>query len=233
MFEYKLIVNINEMSHDMKSNKENKNSVKELITEPDFSGEKKYENITKPIKLFAQIIVTSNEVYVLEVEPGDRRFSIFTTAGNISNEECNFFGFGDFKSFWNQIMSEIEDFSLYLKNYPIDVNMANEAMNTPEKKALIKGTTDRFKLFVTALLNKDIAFFESLKESNFYVYSNLMSGFKKARVYQKDLLPAFIAVNPSEFNMSTYKLVNKMEIYEPKKFTRELLKKSGDPYFNL
>ena len=33
------------MSHDLKSNKENKNSVKELITEPEFAGEKKYENI--------------------------------------------------------------------------------------------------------------------------------------------------------------------------------------------
>lgn len=233
VFEYKLIVNINEMSHDMKSNKENKNSVKELITESEFAGEKKYENITEPIQLFAQIIITSNEVYVLEVEPDDRRYTIFTTGGNISSEECNFFGFGNFKSFWNQIKSEIQDFALYLKNYPIDVNMVNKPMNTPEKRALIKGTNDRFKLFVTALLNKDLAFFDLLRESNFYVYANLMSAFKKNRVYQKDLLPAFITINPTEFNMSAYALINKMEIYEPTKFARESMQKSGDNYFNL
>ena len=233
VFENKLFININEMSHDLKSNKENKNSVKEFITESEFAGEKKYENISKPIKLFAQIIITSNEVYVLEVEPEDRRFTIFTTAGNISNEECNFFGFGDFKSFWNQVMSEIQDFALYLKNYPIDVNMANKPMDTAEKRALIKGTNDRFKLYITALLNKDITFFESLKETNSTLYSNLMSSLKKGRVYQRDLLPTFVAVNPGEFNMSPYKLLEKLEIYEPSKFSRDLRKKSGDWYFEL
>lgn len=233
VFENKLFININEMSHDLKSNKENKNSVKELITEPEFAGEKKYENISKPIKLFAQIIITSNEVYVLEVEPEDRRFTIFTTAGNISNEECNFFGFGDFKSFWNQVMSEIQDFALYLKNYPIDLNMANKPMDTAEKRALIKGTNDRFKLFISNLLNKNFDVFEAVKVTDPITHSNLITGLKKGRIYQKDLLPTFIAMNPSEFNMSTYGLLDKLEIYEPTKFSRDLRKKSGDWYFEL
>ena len=40
-------------------------------------------------------------------------------------------------------------------------------------------------------------------------------------------------MNPSEFNMSTYGLLDKLEIYEPTKFSRDLRKKSGDWYFEL
>lgn len=233
VFENKLFININEMSHDIKSNKENKNSLKELVTDSEFAGEKKYENISKPIKLTAQILITSNEAYILEIEPEDRRYTVLSTAGNISSEECNFFGFGDFKVFKKQLESELPDFALYLKNYPIDTNLANQALNTPEKKALIKGTNDRFKLFINALLTQDIEYLEPLKAEDSIMYANIVSGFKKGRIYQRDMLPAFIAVNPGDFTMSTQALLDKLEIYEPTKFSRELRKKSSEYYFNL
>lgn len=233
VFENKLFININEMSHDIKSNKENKNSLKELVTDSEFAGEKKYENISKPIKLAAQILITSNEAYILEIEPEDRRYTVLSTAGNISSDECNFFGFGDFKVFKKQIESELMDFAIYLKNYPLDTKLANKALNTPEKKALIKGTNDRFKLFVNILLNKDISSLEALKANDSLVYSNIISGFKKNRVYQKDIFPAYSILNPNDLNMSTQSLLDKLEIYEPNKFSRELRKKSGDLYFNL
>lgn len=233
IFENKLFVNFNEMSHDIKSNKENKNSLKELVSDDKFAGEKKYENISKHISLFAAILITSNEVYILEVEAEDRRFTIFSTAGNISSDDCNFFGLGDFRVFKKQIQSELRDFALYLKNYPIDVKLANKALNTPEKKALIKGTNDRFKLFINVLLNKDTESLESLKISDSIRYANIISGFKKGRIYQRDILSAYIALNPSDFNISTQALLDKLEIYEPTKFSRELRGKSGDWYFNL
>ncbi len=233
VFENKLFININEMSHDIKSNKENKNSLKELVTDSEFAGEKKYENISKPIKLTAQILITSNEAYILEIEPEDRRYTVLSTAGNISSEECNFFGFGDFKIFKKQLESELPDLALYLKNYPIDTNLANKALNTPEKKALVKGTNDRFKLFINALLTQDIEYLEPLKAKDSIIYANIISGFKKGRIYQRDMLPAFIAVNPGDFTMSTQALLDKLEIYEPTKFSRELRKKSNEYYFNL
>lgn len=46
VFEFKLFININEMSHDIKSNKENKNSLKELVTDPEFAGEKRNMKIS-------------------------------------------------------------------------------------------------------------------------------------------------------------------------------------------
>ena len=82
---------------------------------------------SKHISLFAAILITSNEVYILEVEAEDRRFTIFSTAGNISSDDCNFFGFSDFRVFKKQIQSELRDFALFLKNYPIDVKLANKA----------------------------------------------------------------------------------------------------------
>ncbi len=233
VFEFKLFININEMSHDIKSNKENKNSLKELVTDSEFAGEKKYENISKPIKLGAQILITSNEAYILEIEPEDRRYTVLSTAGNISHDDCKFFGFHDFKVFKKQLESELPDFALYLKNYPIDKNLANKALNTPEKKALIKGTNDRFKLFLTALLTKDIEYLEPLKAKNPSIYANIISSYKKGRIYQSDMLPAYSAMNPSDFAMSTQALIDKLEIYEPTKFSRELRKKSSDYYFNL
>lgn len=233
VFENKLFININEMSHDIKSNKENKNSLKELVTDSEFAGEKKYENISKPIKLTAQILITSNEAYILEIEPEDRRYTVLSTSGNISSEECDFFGFGDFKIFKKQLESELLDFALYLKNYPIDTNLANKALNTPEKKALVKGTNDRFKLFINALLTKDVEYLEPLKVTEHTTYANIVSGFKKGRIYQRDILPTYLALNPNDFNISTQALLDKLEIYEPTKFSRELRKKSGDWYFNL
>ncbi|PHO09608.1 hypothetical protein CPG37_08900 [Malaciobacter canalis] len=233
VFENRLFININEMSHDIKSNKENKNSLKELITDSEFAGEKKYENISKPIKLNAQILITSNEVYILEIELKDRRFTVLSTAGNISNEKYNFFGFGDFKVFKKQLESELRDFALYLKNYPINVNLANKVLDTPEKMALVKGTNDRFKLFINALLTKDTEYLETLKAIEPTTYANILLGFKKNRIYQKDILPAYIGLNPSDFNISTQALLDKLEIYEPTKFSREFRKKSGDFYFNL
>jgi hypothetical protein len=233
VFENRLFININEMSHDLKSNKELKNSLKELVTDEEFAGEKKYENISKPIKLTAQILITSNEAYILEIEPGDRRFTVLSTAGNIANEDCNFFGYGNFKLFKKQIESEMRDFALYLKNYPIDTNLVNKALDTREKRALIKGTNDRFKLFINILVNEDISSLEQFKVTNPEVYANVMSGFKKGRIYQRDLLPAYTALNPSDLSISTHGLLDKLEIYEPTKFSRELRKKSGDWYFNL
>jgi len=232
VFEHKLFVNINEMSHDIKSNKENKNSLKELVTDSEFAGEKKYENISKPIKLTGQILITSNEAYILEIEPEDRRYTVFSTAEDIS-KECNFFGLGDFKVFKKQLEVELQSFALYLKNYPIDINLANKALNTPEKKALVKGTNDRFKLFISALLTQDIDYLEPLKSIDTFTYANIVSGYKKRRIYQKDMLAAFKAVNHSDYGMSTQALLDKLEIYEPTKFSRALRRKSGDYYFNL
>ncbi|WP_122893445.1 primase-helicase family protein [Arcobacter peruensis] len=233
LFECRLFINLNEMSHDLKSNKELKNFIKELITELKLSAEKKYENLSKAIDLCAQILITSNEAYILEIEPEDRRFTVFSTAGNISHEECNFFGLGDFKVFKKQLELELSDFALYLKNYPIDTNLANTALNTPEKKALVKGTNDRFKLFINALLTQNIEYFEPLKVTDSIIYANIVTGFKKGRIYQRDILTAFIVVNPRDYQMSTQALLDKLEIYEPTKFSRELRRKSGDWYFNL
>lgn len=233
VFENRLFININEMSHDLKSNKELKNSLKELITDSEFAGEKKYENITKPIKLNAQILITSNEAYILEVEIEDRRLTILSTAGNISYKDCNFFGYGNFKVFKKQLESELTDFALYLKNYPIDIELANTALDTREKRALIKGTNDRFKLFINVLVNRDVSSIDALKLTNSVVYANVVSGFKKGRIYQRDLLPTYSALNPSGMDISTQTLLDKLEIYEPTKFSRELRKKSGDLYFNL
>lgn len=233
VFENKLFININEMSHDLKSNKELKNSLKELITDSEFAGEKKYENITKPIKLNAQMLITSNEAYILEVEPEDRRLSVFSTSGNLSHEDCNFFGYGDFKVFKKQLESELKDFALYLKNYPLDTKLANKALDTREKRALIKGTNDRFKLFVNILVNRDILSLDPLKRTNSILYAKVALGFKRGRIYQSDISPTFRALNSNDFSISSEALIDKLEIYEPTKFSRELRKKSSDLYFNL
>ena len=32
-----------------------------------------------------KILITSNELYALEIEPSDRRFTVFSTSGNLSH----------------------------------------------------------------------------------------------------------------------------------------------------
>jgi hypothetical protein len=140
--EGRLFINLDEISHGNSDNKELKNFLKGIITNLTGSHEKKHKNLSTEINLYAAILITTNEPQSLSVEHSDRRFTIKESGGNIAHE--NFLGYGCIENLLNTIESELEDFALYLHNYPIDAKQACTALDTPEKRALVGITNDRF-----------------------------------------------------------------------------------------
>ena len=176
------------------------------------------------------MLITSNESYVLEVEPSDRRYTIFNTAGNIAKKD--FLGYGSYEKFASQIERELEDFALLLKGYPVDVKLANTALDTPEKMALIEATTDKYTLFAKAIINKDLLFFEDLRNGNFNLFKELKEDFLNNRINQALIPKIYNAI--FDENIASKTLMRRLRNIEPVKFdTSNIRKSDGIKYFSL
>ena len=129
------------------------------------------------------------------------------------------------------IHNELESFAYYLKTYDCDENLYHTALDTPEKQAMIEGTTDRFTLFVRAIANKDIDYFSILEEEQNYLYNKLISDFKKDRICQSDIKPVFEAIFEEDISSKT--LFKNLRAVEPLLFPsdRRLMQKSNGEYY--
>ena len=216
LFEAKLLINLDEISTGMTTNKQFKNQLKALISNEYGTFEKKYETLTKETRLYGQVLITSNEPKAVEIERNDRRFVVFETGGNISHTD--FLGYGSYDALIEAIRGELEDFALMLLNYEFDVHRATTAIDTPEKEALIAVSSNRFKLFSDALKSKDLEFFEDLKEKSMFsldggtLYDNLVKSFHTNRIDQSQLKHFFGAMFGE---ISTQKIRMELEAIDP------------------
>jgi len=228
--EGKLFYNLDEISHNIAGNKNNKNFLKALVTNDSITTEKKNINMEKETKLFGQVIITSNEPYALEVEPNDRRYTIFTTGNNI--KKVDFLGYGTYSNLLENISKELKDFSLYLKSFKVDNSLANQALDTKEKKALVNATTDTLKLFADAIENKKLEFFEELEEDSFLLFDLIQEDFSKDRFARTNIIKCFNLLIDRDIGNRT--LLNKLKNINPLLFDNKNIKKSnGNVYYNL
>ena len=228
--EGRLFFNLDEITHNIAGNKNIKNFLKELVTNDSTAAEKKHKNIEGETKLYGQVLITSNEPYIIEVETSDRRFSIFSTGDNL--KKCNYLGFETYDNFSKQIKEELEDFCKYLKSYKVNVSLANKALDTAEKRALINSTNDKFKLFTNALKNKDINFFDELEEENIHLYNCLVSDFTNDRIQKENLTKYFNALFEEDIKSKT--LNGKLKAIEPILFDDDnIIKSNGNRYFKI
>jgi DNA-binding transcriptional regulator YhcF (GntR family) len=228
--EGRLFFNLDEISHNVAGNKNIKNFLKALVTNDSITAEKKHQNVEGETKLFGQVLITSNEPYIIEVETSDRRFSIFSTGDNL--KKCNYLGFGNYDSFSLQIEKELNDFCKYLKSYKVNVSLANKALDTAEKRALINSTNDKFKLFTNAIKNKDKTFFNELEEEAPHLYNTLIEDFQKDRIQKENMTKYFNELFDEEIKSRT--LNNKLRIIEPIIFGDDNISKSnGYRYYKI
>jgi len=229
VIENRLFINLNEISHNVAGNKKNKNFLKDLVTAKSITAEKKNITIEEETPIYGQVLITSNEPYVIEVETTDRRYTVYETGENLS--AVSFLGLDSYSNFAKQIKSELENFSLYLKSYNVDIALANTAQDTKEKRALVNSTNDKFKLFADAVKKKDKSFFSELEESHTNLYELLVNDFSKNRVNAKNitnyfnylfdedikpkgLLAKLRAVNPLMFDISNQSKSNGIKFYK-------------------
>lgn len=173
LVENTLFFNLDEISAKSSSSSV-KNFLKALVTNASITAEKKFKNLEKETSIYGQILITSNELYAIEIEPSDRRFTVFSTSGNLSH--CNFLGYGNYEVLSNSIQNELESFAIYLKNYSVDEKMANTAMNTLEKNNLIQQyqMTNYKPIKLTKLQKNVIEFSEAIRCRNLNLFNTIV-----------------------------------------------------------
>jgi len=228
--ENKLFFNLDEISHNIAGNRNIKNFLKALVTNDSITAEKKNKNIDGETELYGQVLITSNEPYIIEVETSDRRFSIFSTGDNLNKND--YLGLNNYDLFSSKIKEELEDFCKFLKGYKVDKNLANTALETSEKQALINSTNDKFKLFTNAIKNKDIDFFNELQDNFYYLYNLIVEDFKKDRIQRENLTKYFNSLFDEDIKNRA--LNNKLKAIEPILFgDNNISKSNGNRYYKL
>ncbi|MCT7573126.1 primase-helicase family protein [Aliarcobacter butzleri] len=233
LVENTLFFNLDEISAKNSSSASIKNFLKALVTNASITAEKKFKNLKKEIKIYGQIIVTSNELYALEIEPSDRRFTVFSTGGNLSY--YNFLGYGSYEALSTSIKNELEHFAIYLKNYTVDEKIANTALNTIEKDDLIRQYQTRqdkemLKLQpkqpkLTKLQTNVIEFVEAIRSRNWNFFNTIVDEDKlqlkneifsdlQHNVFRVDnLLPAFKALYGNRSFSTNSELLRELQKY--------------------
>lgn len=135
LIENVIFLNLDEISANTSLSDSQKNFIKALITNESVTIEKKFENLEQETLLYAQILITSNEAYAVEIEPNDRRYTVFPTGKTLLS--TNFLDLCSYEALSDVLQFELEMFTCYLKTYSVDVQMANTALSTPEKDEMI------------------------------------------------------------------------------------------------
>lgn len=209
-----LFLNLDEISANTSLSDSQKNFIKALITNLSATLEEKFKNLEEEILLHAQVLITSNEAYAVEIEKNDRRYSVLPTGETLLS--TNFLGLGSYEALSDVLKSELEMVACYLKAYSVDVQMANTALSTPEKDELIyqyemkqearaikqkkilqpKLTKSQKNLneFAYCIGNKDIEFFEPIRFENDELFQTIYSDFYNNIFRVKNLLPVFKAL---------------------------------------
>lgn len=228
-----LFLNFDEISYKTVGKGSFSGFLKAIITNDEVTSEKKGINMSKPTKVHAQTILFSNVDNPVEIEASDRRFIVFTTAGNL--KETNFFGHGSFESFEDKINSEIEDFAMYLKLFKVDDRQANSVFDTPEKALMVNSTENNLQWLVNAIFTNNWAYFEPLKNVNIVLYNIFMKQLLKYRIFQKHLIMVYVALYPQDKYISSARvLIKHLEQIAPATFgEHNLYKTNGDKYYKL
>lgn len=230
LVENTLFFNLDEISAKNSSSASIKNFLKALVTNASITAEKKFKNLEKETPIYGQILITSNELYALEIEPSDRRFTVFSTSGNLSH--YSFLGYGSYEALSNAIKSELESFAIYLKNYTVDEKMANTALNTIEKDDLIRQyqiANDK-PIKLTKLQKNIIEFAEAIRCRNLNLFDTIVDENKFQLRYEiyldlqnnlfklENLLPTFQALYGKRFFTSTSELLRELQKYNSSLF---------------
>ena len=234
IIEGRLFYNLDEVQHDLASSKKIKNFLKALVTNSGIVLEKKFQNMERETPLYGQVFITTNEPYALEIEPSDRRFTVYTTGDKL--EAAQWLGFNSYHALSAAIKAELQSFANYLYSYKVDTALANKAQESEEKEALVGATTDRFQQFAHAIKRKDLVYFEAVKDSDaheqlrgLYLYDELVKDFEKSRINKANLKVLFELIYEEE--ISGKKLLAKLRVVEPLIFSPKREFKSNNKNF--
>jgi len=218
---------------DVKSNKDVKEFIKQIITNEIVPMDRKHKKGVD-VKITAPSLFFTNEVKFLEIEPSDRRFSVFLTGDKIINTD--FLGFGSYETLAEQIKKELPDFARYLYNFEVNPRLANTPLETAEKIAVIKITSNSYQKFLLALKNKELSFFDVLLDSEdveiSLLFNEVEKAFKEGRIKRALITKLFNTL--FQKNISSQKLLEELRGIDPDFFDeKNTLTIKGTKYIKL
>ena len=227
IIENKLFINLDEIS--LNTSIKNESFIKALITNPSISLEEKNVTMEKETELHGQCLFTSNNKKALQLPKDDRRKVVLSTGGNLINN--NYLNYGSYDNLKLAVDSNLEDFAKFLKNYEVDIRLANIALDTPEKRVMINASQDNLADFHKAIIDMDIFYFSELQETNMSLYNTIHFNFNRGLIDRADMTKAYNALYSGK-NISTKDLMAKLRELKPQDiFTDENMSHSGSIHY--
>jgi hypothetical protein len=168
------------------------------------------------------VLITSNELAPLEIEPNDRRFTVIQTAGSMREDGI------DPEKFIRAIRTELEILAAYLKGYTVDWNLYHKALDTDAKRAVVHSTTDKVTLLADAFRRKDLSFFDMLREKRWDVYQIIEKGFEQGRIRRTKMKEIYDALYDDDIKKSL--LYDRLTAYDAALFGKTHLWDGYDTY---
>lgn len=205
-----LFCNFDEITSN--TSKKNESFIKAIITNSSISLEEKNVTMTEETELYGQSLFSSNHIKALKLPKDDRRFTVYITGENLEN--VNYLGYRSYENLKVAIDNDMEEFARYLKNYPVDIRMANSIHDTPERRAIINASGNHLEAFHKAIITRDIAYFDELKDTDYSLYVRISSSLARGEIDRADIALAYNALYAGR-KVSTKEIMEKFRELKP------------------
>ena len=224
---YKLFYNFDEAT--LNTIKKNDSFIKAIITNSSISLEEKNVTMAEETELYGQCLFSSNHIKALNLPKDDRRFSVCTTGENLLNK--NFLGYGSYEYLKSAIDNDMEEFARYLKNYQVDISLANTVLDTPERRAMINASENYFVALHKALITRDINHFDELQDIDYPLFIRISSSLARGLIDRADIALAYNALYSGK-KVSTKEIMEKFRELKPHDiFSKDNMYHSGNSHY--
>jgi hypothetical protein len=208
IYNYKSFIIMNEVSTvDLKENNQIAQDLKRLITDGSYINRGMFKSGVEKKKTF-NISLTTNKDKPVQIEQGDRRFSVFGRGKKLLEmkeiKELN----ENFDNFIDNVKIEIRDFLYFVKALNFNPNVAIDPIMTELKKKIISTTNTKDSLMVSYFNTRDYESMEILlKQFEFQNEELFYTKFKKMfeiGIFTNDILfqiyTAIFEIEVNDFN---------------------------------
>ena len=161
--ENRLFVLANEIKGDFRDGNSSYEKLKQYITDEEMRVEQKGIDSRK-IKNYFNMLIFSNNQTPLQVQGGDRRYTIYETNNIPLKQKVEQDLKIDMSNFIKDLREERESFVEDLLLYNFDLNRATTCENTEEKERIYRASMTKIEILNDKIKNQDMQFFNDILE---------------------------------------------------------------------
>lgn len=182
IYNFKARVIMNEISTmDLKESNQISQDLKRLITDGSYINRGMFKSGVEKTKTF-NIVFSTNKNVPMQIENGDRRFSIFGRSLKLTdNKEIKDFlatnNDEEFTTFITKVKQEIKEFVYFLKCLDYDRNVSIKPLENDIKRKIVEHSNKKEDLFITYFNTRDFNKLEKFLKS--YDWNNEEEFFTK------------------------------------------------------